>query len=376
MKRRDFLLTISGVIPMILWAKNFPAVQKKGERWVWMHPDCHLSANDWRMRFEQLNRLGIRHVFLEVYTGSKVWFRSSSMAEMPCDLLSVVLPLAREHGIEIHAWLWSLMNNNPKMLKQHPDWYVVNRLGKSCIEDPPYVKYYRWLCPSKPQVRNYLLAIIKDLQAYPDLAGIHLDYIRFPDVILPIGFQPKYHLVQKTEMPRFDYCYCQTCREIFKKENGIDPLKLENPPENMAWRHFRENRITKLVNTLVPHIKKQNKLATAAVFPTPTIARKLVRQNWPQWQLDAFFPMMYHPFYHKPVRWLLEATQEGRRQIQPGQKLYAGIFVPAFKPQELDEALRFIIRGGGNGVSFFDFKALEKRPDLLNVLRKSVSAEK
>ena len=338
------------------------------ERWIWMHSDCNLSSEAWREQLTRLKQIGIKRIHLEVYTGNKAFFKTSAPVEMPCDVLKRVLPLARQLNMEVHAWIWTLMNNNPRMIKEHPDWYVVNRLGQSCIDKPPYVKYYRWLCPSKPQVGDYLLGLIDDLHAYPDLAGIHLDYIRFPDVILPVGFQPKYHLEQKTEMPQFDYCYCDTCRSTFKKEHGFDPLKLKDPSQNTLWRAFREDRISALVNRLTPHIQKNGKMASAAVFPTPSIARKLVRQNWPQWNLQAFFPMMYHPFYHKSVQWLAQATQEGVRALKNEQKIYSGIYVPAFTPEELLESLQLIRGAGGAGVSFFDYDALMKREKLISAL--------
>ncbi len=368
MNRRSFLSLAFSAIPVYTIAREIQKNKMDFVRWIWMHSDCTLSAQDWQQRFSHLKHLGIKRIHLEVYTGTKAFFKTSVPCEMPCDLLDRILPVARKAGIEIHAWIWVLMNNNPVMIDRHRDWYVVNRLGQSCIDNPPYVKYYRWLCPSKPQVRDYLLHLIDDLAAYPDLAGIHLDYIRFPDVILPIGFQPKYNLVQKTEMPQFDYCYCETCRTDFKNEHGFDPMELEDPAQNVLWRAFRERQITQLVNTLVPHIQKTGQMASAAVFPTPTIARKLVRQNWPQWNLEAFFPMMYHPFYHKSMRWLYEATQEGVQAIRTGQIIYSGIYVPAFTPEELAESLRLIRKAGGAGVSFFDYDALMKREKLISAL--------
>ncbi len=376
MKRRDFLFALSGAIPSLLMAKEFLLKTSGFERWVWMHPNCDYSDDEWLHYLERFVRLGISHIHLEVYAGTKVWFKSSTPAEMPCDLLARILPLAKKAGLDVHAWIWTLMNDHSQVIKEHPDWYVVNRLGKSCIDDPPYVKYYRWLCPSKPQVGEFLEQVIKDLEAYPDLAGIHLDYIRFPDVILPVGFQPKYHLVQKTEMPQFDYCYCETCRSEFKKQSGFDPLTLPDPSKNQAWREFRENQITALVNRLSRKIRKQGKMVTAAVFPTPAIARRLVRQNWPQWDVDAFFPMMYHPFYHKTVQWLYEATQEGVRQINKRQKLYSGIYVRAFQPDTLARALHLIPQAGGAGVSFFDDKGLIANPALWPVLQAKGNKEK
>ena len=41
--------------------------------------------------------------------------------------------------------------------------------------------------------------------------GIHLDYIRFPDVILARGLWDKYGLVMDREYPEYDYCYGPKC---------------------------------------------------------------------------------------------------------------------------------------------------------------------
>ena len=38
--------------------------------------------------------------------------------------------------------------------------------------------------------------------------GVHLDYVRHCDVILPRGLWERYDLVQDIEHPEFDFCYC------------------------------------------------------------------------------------------------------------------------------------------------------------------------
>ncbi len=50
--------------------------------------------------------------------------------------------------IEVHAWMWTMPNNNPYYLEKHPEWYSVKRAGLSSATDPAHVPYYRFMCSS------------------------------------------------------------------------------------------------------------------------------------------------------------------------------------------------------------------------------------
>ena len=260
-----------------------------------------------------------------------------------------VIPLAREAGIEVHAWTWAL--NNGAMQKKHPEWYTVNRNGVSVVEKPPYVGYYKWLCPTRPAVRRFLAERVDRLAATEGLAGVHLDYIRYCDVILPVALQPKYGLVQDREMPQFDYCYCSACRAAFKEKEGIDPLELPDPTASEAWRRFRWDSVTDVVNLLARVVHRRKLAITAAVFPTPALARKLVRQDWPRWNLNAVFPMIYHRFYNQPIEWIRTATREGTAALPKERPLYSGVY--NLKPDELARAVGLASEGGAQGISVF-----------------------
>ena len=60
-------------------------------------------------------------------------------------------------------------------------------------------------------------------QDYVD--GIHLDYVRYCDVILPVNLWQNYGIEQTRELPEYDFCYCETCRAKYKAEHGVDPLE-------------------------------------------------------------------------------------------------------------------------------------------------------
>ena len=117
--------------------------------------------------------------------------------------------------------------NRRELLDKHPDWYAVNRKGESCHDKPAYVDYYRFLCPNHQGVAEYLAEDYVKEAHKPYVDGVHLDYVRMPDVILPVSLWKNYGIEQKEELPEYDYCYCDVCRELFKAKTGQDPLELK-----------------------------------------------------------------------------------------------------------------------------------------------------
>jgi len=85
------------------------------------------------------------------------------------------------------------------------------------------------------------------------------------------------------EYPQFDYCYCDQCVADFKNKTSIDIKSVEDPSQIGEWKQFRYDLITNLVNRLVTDIHNEHKKITAAVFPGPSVAKKIVRQEWNKW---------------------------------------------------------------------------------------------
>ncbi|MCF7913184.1 MAG: hypothetical protein K9M99_11690 [Candidatus Cloacimonetes bacterium] len=247
-----------------------------------------------------------------------------------------------------------LINNDPSILSEHKDWFTINRNGISSADYPPYVNYYRWLCPNHPEVLPYLQNIVKEFCLLPDLDGFHLDYIRHADVILPPKCQRQYQLNQTSEAAQYDFCYCPYCTSSFQQQYGYDILSIPEPDSDENWRHFRWHSISNLVKELTSLVHSSEKQISAAVFPTPDIARRLVRQDWTAWQLDAFYPMMYHEFYDQEINWLAQAVAECRQETDI--PVHAGIFLPSFEPDQLQKAIELLLDLEVNGISFFDYR--------------------
>jgi len=351
MNRRTFIGKVGQGALAISAAKLLPgelpalaAPEKvRPKNWMWTGGLEKMKPGERKRRFEKIKKAGIDAVLFSSFD-------------------SAVLADAKAQGLETHAWTWSLCRGDKELLEKHPDWYDVSRLGDSAATKPAYVDYYHFLCPSHEEVRDHLAKIVGNLGDTPNLDGVHLDYIRYPDVILPVALWKKYNLIQNEELPQFDFCYCEVCRAAFKKQTGEDPLKMENPPANAAWRQYRYDTVTRLVNHCVEVAHRKNKQITAAVFPTPSIAKKLVRQDWVNWNLDAVLPMTYNSFYNEKPEWIERAVREGVTALPSNRPLYAGLYLPDLKGDDFDRAVSFAMAGGAKGVSLFgDLRKVKNR---------------
>lgn len=312
--------------------------------YVWMgegnnHTDEYLKA-----QFQKLEEAGVDGV---MYLCSP-------------DRYPAVIAIANQFGLEIHAWQVILNCRDQDVMEKRTNWFTVNGKGESSLDHPPFVGYYKWLCPSNEEVQEYIVKKVDRLADIDGLKSIHLDYIRHSDVILPITLWDKYGLVMDREYPEFDFCYCNVCIRKFKEMTGIDPSKLDDPSQNKDWRQFRYDSITQLVNRLADVAHKKGKLLTAAVFPTPTIAKKLVRQDWIDWKLDRIYPMVYHSFYEKDVRWIKEAIREGVEALEGRAPLYSGLYIPGLNPEELTQAIDFSFAGGATGICLFGYERMQE----------------
>jgi len=342
MKKRDFIKSsvLAGIGVMNFSPLGGNNLLKKKEltglkHWVWENPDIKAEENNLQEKYSRFYQAGIRGMFFENDSGKH-------------------FKIAKAAGLETHRWMWTMNRGEKDLLENHPDWYALSRSGKSCATNPPYVGYYRWLCPSKPEVQKYLEKQVKDILDKDYVDGIHLDYIRFCDVILPVNLWGNYGIDQTRELPEYDFCYCETCREKYKSKTGVDPLEMKFPDQSPSWRKFRYDQINNVVNRLSTVAHQSGKKITAAVFPTPEIARRIVRQDWTNWKLDAVCPMIYHGFYKEQVSWIGDAVEEGIHFLCGKFPLYAGLYLPDFKSDnELEQGIETALLNGASGVSFF-----------------------
>ena len=275
------------------------------------------------------------------------------------EILSKIIPLAKKKNIKVHGWMWTLNRPGDTIANKNPDWYAVNRKGQNSLEYRAYVNYYQWLSPFHPEARNHIINNARKLMEVEGLESVHLDYVRFPDVILGADLQPKYNIVQDKELPEYDYGYHPIAREKFKKIFDKDPIDIKYPELSTEWRQFRLNAVSSLVNEIISIAHSKNKKVTAAVFPFPEMSRQMVRQAWNDWNLDKAYPMLYQNFYRENINWIGFATKQGVSDVD--FPIVSGLYAPALRnPEDLKKAILISKKNGATGISIFTADGLNK----------------
>jgi len=351
------ILTVVSCIRKVEKNNDSKVLSPKFKFGVWITANRKSSNEDFSKEFEKYKKAGIDEVLIN--TGAD-----------PV-LLKRIVPIAKEKGLKVQAWIMTMNRPGDSIALQHPDWYMVSRSGKSCFDDRPYVDYYQWLSPSNPEARQHIYDLLEGLAKVEDVKSIHLDYIRYPDVFLPVGLLPKYGIKQNSELPDYDFDYSDTSVNAFIKKFGRDPRKMEHPEIDIEWKQFRLNQIRNVVNHAYEIAHEHGKTLTAAVFPYPEMADHMVRQRWDKWDIDEVYPMIYHGFYNEGVDWIGFATKQGVDDVK-GRSISVdtGIFVPAFKSkEELRQAILLAKNNGAEGITFFDGHALTK--EYLNAIKET-----
>jgi uncharacterized lipoprotein YddW (UPF0748 family) len=368
MKKRAFIKLASASALSLMTGSSFLSCNSKSEQkqvlqssksnlpdnWIWIRPSLDKSDDDWKKAFERIKKAGIDGILPEVYSSHETLFDHPNLPVKE-RWLERIIPLAHAAGLQVHAWMWTMPLNNPDLIKKHPDWFSVNRNGNPSNTHPAYVDYYKFMCPCNEEVAEFVAGNVEALAKIEDLDGIHLDYVRQPDVILAEAFQPKYGIVQDKEYPEYDYPYSENCRNQFKAKHGIDPMDLgDEAPQNEAWRQFRYDAVSNIVNNhCVPMARKYDKKITAAVFPN----WESVRQEWHKWDLDAFLPMLYQGFYNADIDWIGEQVKNAKIRLKAANNdkpIFSGLFLPHLEnPADLKRAIDIAKANGAKGVSFF-----------------------
>ncbi len=351
--------------------------------WAWMAGKTTIAPEQWDHYFKNAANAGIDAILLECHggypevLGDSAAFRDSAAIK----IIETALPYADKYGIELHAWIWTTNRTEMSLRTAHPDWYQVNALGESCLDIKLYNReHYRWLCPSRPETIGYLKDRVAELAEIKGLAGIHLDFIRYPDAILPYGLHESRNVVQDKVYPQWDFCYCDVCRKNFKDETGIDPMDLKDPTSNQQWMQYRWNALANVASEVCKEIKSHNKVSSVAVFATPEESKKLVRQDWVNFKnVDVFFPMIYHTFYDWPDEMVYTATKEGVDALKLNNNtgyLCSGLFVGHVPQDRITEFFTYAREGGSKGICLFSLEGIDRQEGYWDSLKEAIEEYK
>ena len=314
--------------------------------WTWLEdlPDVNMEES-----FANMAEAGIDAVMLH----------AASVEDYQKDI-----EIAKKYGIKVYAWMWTLnppRQERQQMLEAHPTWFDVNRNGESLADYKAYVRSYKFLNPSVPEIKDYLLKRIDELCSIEGIEGICLDYCRLVDVVLPISLSYIYDITQDTEVfPQWDFGYHPAMLGKFIEQYGYDPRNQEDPSRDLKWRQFRCDEVTAIANFMADAIHARGKLVTASPFTTPKIASFMVAQDWGKWNVDIVFPMLYTDFYTMDPSFAYDGTIENNRDKNPSSVLGAGLDTELGGPAEkIFEKMDYAFKAGAQAISLYTIAGLE-----------------
>jgi uncharacterized lipoprotein YddW (UPF0748 family) len=192
------------------------------------------------------------------------------------DPLEYAINAGHANNLTVQAWV-VVFNATPLdsshlsknyIYNNHQDWITYTKQQQRMKGSEQFGFF---IDPGIPEVQNYLLSVFSDIaEGYPDLDGLHLDYIRYPSSDL--GFHP-------TSVARYHE-------------------QLKSTP-NLTWNQWRMQMISGFVQRVYHQVKSINPdlMLTAAVFANYSDAIVGYAQAWEDWleggYIDRVYPMAY-----------------------------------------------------------------------------------
>jgi uncharacterized lipoprotein YddW (UPF0748 family) len=272
-----------------------------------------------------------------------------------------------------------------------PDAILVDRRGRSLLDyrsgelPAPDAAWYRmgtpgiYLDPAAPGVGERLAATFSELVSrYPELDGVHLDYIRHP-LVLPVAPGSRFDV-------GLDFGYGKATRARFRAETGLrgpyrDPSKpktskLINSPRWDAWRREKVTEVVAQIGRALDEARP-DLLLSAAVIPFADRAYLALAQDWRFWLEDRLVDFVVPMIYTRDDQ-LLRYQADGFGSGPFAARIWAGLGVWLFsnEPARAVVQLEIARASGLAGDALFSYDSLAAAPGLYDALVANVNQER
>jgi uncharacterized lipoprotein YddW (UPF0748 family) len=310
----------------------------------------------------------ISTIYIQVHYANRSWFKSriadsapyegcvKSLREDPVEFL-----IGQSHaaGIKVYAWLNLLSlggNKDAPLLARYGPGILTRNINRKCSLEDYKIDGQFFLEPGDERVRGAALGIVEEaVSAYPELDGILLDYIRYPD-----------------KDPAYGHTESNVKR--FKETTGFNST--DECDEN--WRKWKRDQVTGLLELASGRARELHPgIGVSATGCMPYIrAYYEAFQDWPSWLdrgiVDFVTVMSYSPYPDELERWLLHAKEKAPefKKVRIGVGAYklsgsCGIFRSELEISECS---------GAGGFAVFHYGSLLDDPALGDVLKEPCRA--
>ena len=269
------------------------------------------SADKIKALVKRARSAGVTDIYAQVYRSGRAWFPTSLADDSPSkragrDPLALLMALASRGDecdcpIRVHAWInaFALARNKkaPIIRELGKEAVLKDQYGRSLLEyplsgKPAWARGFGlgtpgiFLNPGNPAVRKRIIDVAADLvKKYPRLAGIHLDFIRYP-YALPIT--PGSHFSS-----RLDFGYNEASVARFAQETRKTAPRAgasAKRADAAAWDEWRRAQVTEAVRGVYETTTglRRQVIVSAAVLPWAERAYLSAFQDWRGWLKSGF----------------------------------------------------------------------------------------
>ena len=256
------------------------------------------------------------------------------------DLLAEIVEVGAEQGIAVIPWFefGFMLPADSALARRRSSWLTQRSDGSRTKFEGDHERV--WLNPFRPEVQELLLALVAEIVANYDIAGIQFD----DHLGLPV-----------------DFGYDSYTIALYRQETGNAPPADANDP---AWVRWRADKITAFVGRLFETVKAHNSDCLVALSPNPyDFAYTRFLQDWRAWERRGYVEEIVVQVYREGReafdRELRDPTlQTARDHIPVGVGILAGLKGKGIPMARLAEQVEIARRRGYAGVSFFFYQSL------------------
>jgi uncharacterized lipoprotein YddW (UPF0748 family) len=270
------------------------------------------------------------------------------------DPLKTAAASAKKRGLRLHAYMnvlpgWRGVKDPPRpagqMWTAHPEWFMIDSLGQRMR---PTGGWYSFLNPALPDVREHLNQLAAELARY-DIAGLHLDYIRFPydykDVACEIYPNASAEEIRKRSDFSYDRFSMGQVRQYYSGN----------------WNAFRRDSVSQVVADMRQTFKARRgpqcviSLSVLADFDLGYGTAFQDSRRWAKEQMvDWLVPMNYNP---KLFDERLSKMRKSLGRRATAAQLVVGIDCKA-SPTEIRRQIDAVRKAGCRGYALFAYSYL------------------
>lgn len=305
---------------------------------------------------EKMAALNINAVYLETwYNGRFIGFSDNeliahSTANGSYDAMDGFVRICHEYGIEVHAWVENFFigtveaqeQANLELSAHFEGRWLKDRNGKNTFFYTASNTNFIFLNPYDKEVRTLLIDFYREIITKYDIDGLHLDYIRFPE--LNYGSD--------------DFGYNDDIVSAWQKENQttVDPATLKSGSLYQSWIKFRQEIINSFVAEVYQMVSETDSSVwlSAAVYPGVPDIKNDIFQDCANWVENGYMDELFSMSYGEDNAYV--ASNAAKFVTLAGDKCFYSTGISAFgETTEQNFALQMtqVTNEGADGVAIF-----------------------